>query len=143
MSLAIGKRGQNVRLASQLTGWKIDIVSETEMAKRVANAKYQLMLIPGVTDTLAMALYQNGFETVRDVAGAEADMFVDVPGFDQAKGADLIEKAKEVVASGKADQMPAPAELPGVDLSTLGGAPTADSIEAKLRAELAAREKSK
>jgi len=141
LSLAIGKRGQNVRLAAQLTGWKIDIVSETEMAKRLAMAKYQLMLIPGVSDTLAMSLYQNGFETVRDVAGGESDMFSDVPGFDIAKGADLIAKAQEVVASGKADE-----PMPGLDVIDAADLPndgSPETLEAKLRAEVAAREKSK
>ncbi len=139
LSLAIGKRGQNVRLAALLTGWKIDIVSEAEMAKRMGTAKYQLMLIPGVTDTLAMALYQNGFETVRDVAESTGEVFADVPGFDLAKGNDLVAKAKEVVASGKADlPMEQPVIEEGAVVST-----EADSLEAKLRAELAARERSK
>jgi N utilization substance protein A len=141
LSLAIGKRGQNVRLASQLTGWRLDIVSETLMAKKMAEAKHQLMLIPGVSDTLAMALFQSGFNTVRDVAGVDAETLATVPGFDGDKGREIIEKAKEVVASGQADQ-PAPS---AADEAAGAGAPAteAESIEAKLRAELAAREKSK
>lgn len=145
LSLAIGKRGQNVRLASQLTGWKLDIVSETIMAKRLAEAKFQLMLIPGITDTLAMALYQSGFDTVRDVASSQADILSEVPGFDLEKGKELIVKAEAVVASGAADQK-LPEALPaGATDATGAASPGAsmDSLEAKLRAEVAAREKSK
>src|SRR5690606_13237746 len=49
LALAIGKRGQNVRLASQLTGWKLDIVSESDMSRRLQESKEQLMLLAGVT----------------------------------------------------------------------------------------------
>ncbi len=148
LSLAIGKKGQNVRLASQLTGWKLDIVSETIMAKRLAEAKYQLMLVPGVTDTLAMALYQSGFDTVRDLASAEAEVLAHVPGFDIEKGKELIEKAAAVVASGKADEPMVAPEKPvvaGAEDGTAGAAEGMDSIEAKLRAQVAAaaRDKSK
>lgn len=154
LSLAIGKKGQNVRLASQLTTWKLDIVAETTMAKRLFDAKSQLMLIPGLTETSAMALYQSGFDSVRDVMEAEAEVLADVPGLDLEKGRDLIEKAKEVVASGKVEELAAAAleraqELKNATAGAAAGAPAAgsteknvdsmDSIEAKLRAELAAR----
>ncbi len=150
LSLAIGKRGQNVRLASQLTGWKLDIVSETIMAKRLAEAKYQLMLIPGISDTLAMALYQSGFDTVRDVASSDAELLSEVPGFDVEKAKELLLKAAEVVASGAADR--ALEEIAAARIADAAGSgPKEDAsatgsiggLEAKLRAEVAAREKSK
>ncbi|MBS1984227.1 MAG: transcription termination factor NusA [Bdellovibrionales bacterium] len=146
LSLAIGRKGQNVRLASQLTGWRLDIVSEALMAKRLASAKFQFALIPGVTDTLAMALYQNGFETVRDVAESEAAMFASVPGFDEAKGAELIAKARDLVASGKLDELiPKEEEILAAAAAAkpAGDGNSMESIEARLRAEVAAREKSK
>jgi transcription termination/antitermination protein NusA len=71
LAIAIGKKGQNVRLASQLSGWKLDIISESAMAKKMAEAKFQMMMIPGVTDTLAVALYQSGFNTVYEIAEVE------------------------------------------------------------------------
>ncbi len=151
LSIAIGKRGQNVRLASQLTKWKLDIVSESEMSKRLAEAKYQLSLIPGITETMAMALYQNGIERVRDVAEISSEDLATVPGFDVAKAVDAIQNAKEVLASGKASE-PMPEEFSNRKKGKSATAETqeeqatadaADSIEAKLRAELAARPKSK
>ena len=56
LSLAIGKRGQNVKLASILTGWKLDIVSETRISKRVDDAKHLLSNMEGMNDTLAEPL---------------------------------------------------------------------------------------
>ncbi len=139
LSLAIGKRGQNVRLASQLTGWKLDIISETAMVKKMADAKFELMQLPGITDTLAMALYQHGFDSVRDIADAEANYFSEVPGFDEGKGAELIAKARDMIAKGEvkfaAQEEKKVAETPIAN--------SAESIEAKLRAELAAHEKNK
>jgi N utilization substance protein A len=145
LSLAIGKRGQNVRLASMLTGWRLDILSETAWAKRTAEAKYQLGLIPGVSDTLAMALFQSGFSKVRDVAEMDPQSLASVPGFDENKATEIIAKAKEVVASGLADQ-PLPESMisvdaPGESAGTKPASGSDNSIEAKLRAELAAHEK--
>jgi N utilization substance protein A len=156
LSLAIGKRGQNVRLASQLTGWKLDIISETVMAKKTLDSKNQLMIIPGVTDTLAMALFQSGFYSVPDVANCDEDALSTVPGFDSTKSSDVIKKAQEIVSSGAydkylKDQADAAArkaeeseksqsEGEGAEKSAEGGAA---GLESKLRAEVAAREKSK
>lgn len=147
LALAIGKRGQNVRLASQLTGWKIDVTGESTMAKKTAIAKYQLMLVPGMSDTLAMALFQSGMNNLRDLASADFAYIAEVPGFDEAKAKDTIAKAAELVASGAADKALAEATAEANPAPSADGktevAGSATSIEAKLRAELAAREKSK
>ena len=153
LSIAIGKRGQNVRLASHLTKWKLDIISESEMARRLAVAKYQMAMVPGISDTMALALYQNGIEKVADIIETSPDVLATVPGFDLDKATEIIAKAKEVKATGKPDE-PLPENL--LDYQTRkkikakadeaggeGVAPTnaeekMDSIEAKLRAELAA-----
>jgi transcription termination/antitermination protein NusA len=145
LSLAIGKRGQNVRLASQLTGWKLDIVSDTEMAKRTAMAQYQFMLVPGMTDTLAMSLFQSGFNSVRELLEADAEELSTVPGFSAEKAEDLLTKAKELVSSGKLDEALSSilntkddtgSESSGTPASAKGDS----GIEAKLRAELAAHD---
>lgn len=141
LSLAIGRKGQNVRLASQLTGWKLDIVSEAIMAKRLAQAKFLLAQIPGVTDTLTMALYQNGFESVKDIAESDPAALAGVPGFDDAKAQELVTKAQELLASGKLVEYTPPEAEAATTEKPAGD--SMDSIEAKLRAELAAREKSK
>jgi N utilization substance protein A len=142
LALAIGRKGQNVRLASQLTSWKLDIIGETEMAKRTGRAKFQLLQISGVTDTLAMALYQNGFETVESVSLGDPEFLAVVPGYDEAKAKELVRKATELVASGKVIT-DFPEDTVATEDSAGGEKPagTMDSLEAKLRAELAARNK--
>lgn len=152
LSLAIGKRGQNVRLASQLTGWKLDIVSETEMSKRLYGAKRQLLALEGVSDTLAMALYQSGFDGVQDILDSEAELVAEVPGFDLEKASDLIAKARAFKESGQleelrkamAEEFKSKAEEEKQHATESGNSDkSSDSIEAKIRAEVAAREKAK
>lgn len=157
LSIAIGKRGQNVRLASQLTKWKLDIISESEMAKRLAEAKYQMSLIPGVSDTMALALYQNGLTRVADVAETSPDDLATVPGFNLEKAQEVIAKAKEVLASGQANVAMPEEMLDYKTRKSLKGSSkteeektasgesshSMDSIEAKLRAELAAASQEK
>jgi len=82
LSLAIGRRGQNVRLASQLTGWDIDIVTEQEESEH-RQAEFEkreqlgvedaLKEIPGVTTAMLVKLGENGIKTVEDLAGCATD----------------------------------------------------------------------
>jgi N utilization substance protein A len=104
LSLAIGKRGQNVKLASILTGWKLDIVSETKMTKRQDDARRILMGIEGVTDTLAQSFYHFGY-TVEGIAHAEAAALASVPGVSEEKAGELKENAKKFIDSGALAQM--------------------------------------
>jgi N utilization substance protein A len=101
LSLAIGKRGQNVRLAAQLTGWKIDVMGETGMSQRYDDAKFSLTQVPGITDTLATLLFQNGYKTIFEIAEAKTGDILGIPGFDNEDNVNkIIEAAKTVVASG-------------------------------------------
>lgn len=153
LSIAIGKRGQNVRLASQLTGWKLDITSETEMARKAAEAKAQLMLLTNMTDTLAVSLYQNGFTSVKDLAEVEIPYLAEVPGFDEAKADAFIIEAQKLLDTGvvdrffeeqrAAEEAAAASAEAGEDKSSESDGGEMGSIEAKLRAEVAAMEKSK
>ena len=70
LSLAIGKKGQNVRLASKLTGWKIDIISEANASARTAESIFNLMLLPGMSDTMAQNIFQSGFGSFQSIAEA-------------------------------------------------------------------------
>src|SRR5204862_5665384 len=71
LSLAIGKKGQNVRLASQLTGWKIDIHSETKVRELEEQAKRSMASIPGVDHELAETLFKLGWRSSRDLSEAQ------------------------------------------------------------------------
>ena len=94
LSLAIGRRGQNVRLAAQLTGWKLDINSETRVKQMREFAFRSLSQLPGVSETLVEVLYAYGFRQAKDVAEASADVLVQIPGLDHAMIPEMQKKAK-------------------------------------------------
>ncbi|MBI4040245.1 MAG: transcription termination factor NusA [Deltaproteobacteria bacterium] len=101
LSLAIGKKGQNVRLAMQLTGWKLDIVTESKILERTSRAKVSLKAIESVNDTLAMGLYQNGYDTFEDVARAEVSELQLVPGLESQDFAlQIKQQAQKLVDAG-------------------------------------------
>ncbi|WP_304169166.1 transcription termination factor NusA [Phenylobacterium aquaticum] len=103
LSLAIGRRGQNVRLASQLTGWQIDIMTESQESERrqreftERTALFQEAL--DVDEVIAQLLVTEGFATVEDVAYVENSEVAAIEGFDedtaeeiQARARDFLEK---------------------------------------------------
>jgi N utilization substance protein A len=79
LSLAIGKKGQNVRLASQLTGWRIDIHSESKVREMEARARQSMAAIKsgddggGLPTATIEALFHAGFRSAGEVAAAKAD----------------------------------------------------------------------
>jgi N utilization substance protein A len=95
--IAIGRRGQNVRLASQLTGWEIDIVSETEDSeKRSAIFRRRIELFTealNVETVIAELLATEEFDTVADVAYCPPEELAAIEGFDEEIAAALIERA--------------------------------------------------
>ena len=95
LSLAIGRRGQNVRLAAQLTGWKLDINSETRVREMREFASRSLGALPGVTEMLVETLYAHGFRQARDVAEASPEVLAQIPGLDPARIPAMQEQAKK------------------------------------------------
>ena len=87
LSLAIGRKGQNVRLAAQLTGWRLDIISKSKLAKRTSESTFNLQHIEGVNDTMAQAIYQAGYLNVRAVAEATVENLQKIPGYDSEEAA--------------------------------------------------------
>lgn len=109
LSLAIGKRGQNVRLAAKLTGWKIDILSETSASARTAESIFNLMLIPGMNETMAQNIFQSGFGSFQSVAQAQVADIMTIPGYeDPAKAEKLITEAKAVLKKYEDEGIPVP-----------------------------------
>ncbi len=101
LSLAIGKRGQNVRLAAQITGWKLDIISKTKLQKRIQDAIANLMLIEGVNETQARALAQVGVLNIRQFAETSIESVLRVPGFEEREVAERYKaKAQALVDEG-------------------------------------------
>jgi N utilization substance protein A len=94
LSLAIGKRGQNVRLASKLAEWRIDVKSEAKYQKSLKDGYDSLMALPGVGDSTADNLYEAGFASAEELAGAQVEELVALPGLSQQKAVKFIEAAK-------------------------------------------------
>jgi transcription termination/antitermination protein NusA len=99
LSLAIGRRGQNVRLASQLTGWQLDIVTEAEESERrqkeFAERTALFMESLDVDETVAQLLASEGFATIEDVAFVPLDELGAVEGFDEDTAQELQTRASE------------------------------------------------
>jgi transcription termination/antitermination protein NusA len=90
LSLAIGKKGQNVRLASQLTGWRIDIHSASKVTEMEARARQSLAAIAGVTAEVAEALFKAGWRSAAEVAGAKPDELTSITGIANVQAAQAI-----------------------------------------------------
>ena len=147
LSLAIGKRGQNVRLAARLSGWRLDIVSESDSATKTAEAIFNLMLIPNMTETMAQNIFQSGYASFSEIAESAPTEIMLIPGYnDEDKSRELIELSQKLVEQYEKD---------GVEVPTMVGKlakegktmPTASSgdgskasAEEQLKAELAALE---
>ena len=96
LSLAIGRRGQNVRLASKLSGWNLDVTSETNYNKSLKEAYNSLLSLDGVGEATATNLYQEGFRSAEDVAGADIEELAQIKGISPEKAEKIIESAKEL-----------------------------------------------
>jgi N utilization substance protein A len=96
LSLAIGRKGQNVRLAAKLTTWKLDIISESSAASRTAESVFNLMLIPGMNETMAQNIFQSGFGSFQVLAEASEEDVMSIPGYGEA------EKAQKLIGDAKA-----------------------------------------
>lgn len=104
LSLAIGRRGQNVRLAAQLTGWNIDVFSESKIEQVATRARRVLSDVLGVDDSTAIILYSHSFRSFEDIATAGLEDFGQVPGIGGEPLKLLYEKAVAAVAKGLSTQ---------------------------------------
>jgi len=96
LSLAIGRQGQNVRLASKLMGWRIDVKSEQRWAN-LENEGYQtLLMVPGIDEGLADQLLAKEIKSASDLANAAVDVLTIIRSIDDDFAAQLIEAAAKV-----------------------------------------------
>ncbi len=129
LSLAIGRRGQNVRLASQLTGWAIDILTEEEESERrqkeFAQRTALFMEALDVDEVIAQLLATEGFADMEDLAFVELDEIAVIEGFDDDTATEIQTRAREFLEKQAAEQdakrkelgvEDAVLELEGVDL---------------------------
>lgn len=107
LSLAIGRRGQNVRLASQLTGWDIDILTEQEESERRQKEFVQrtelFMNALNVDETVGQLLASEGFRSVEEVAYVEPSELSSIEGFDEDTAAEIQSRAQEHLAAVEAE----------------------------------------
>jgi N utilization substance protein A len=108
LSLAIGRRGQNVRLASQLTGWDIDIMTEAEESERrqkeFAERTQRFVETLDVDEILAQLLASEGFATVEEIAYADAQEISSLEGLDEQTAQELQTRARDYLDKITAEQ---------------------------------------
>jgi transcription termination/antitermination protein NusA len=95
LSLAIGRKGQNVRLASQLTGWKLDIISESKFKQMEEEALQALREIDEVDEDLARAMYRLGFRALEEIAEASVEELVPIQGVGTPEAAQSLKERAE------------------------------------------------
>jgi N utilization substance protein A len=98
LSLAIGKKGQNVRLASRLTAWRLDVRSESEIELERAQALESLTSVSGIGDLTAELLYQQGYKSAADVAEADTATLSELEGIEADKAQTILHAAQDYVA---------------------------------------------
>ena len=133
LSLAIGKKGQNVRLAAKLSGWRIDIKSEEEKRREVeaqlerlempegtegyegTEAEAPVLVLPDIHDEIVESLRQAGYESAEMVAAASIETLMEVPGIDEGTAESVLAAARaEVEAAAQAAQAAQEAEAANV-----------------------------
>src|SRR5581483_8486398 len=133
LSLAIGKRGQNVRLAHRLSGWKIDLRSDSEAEEEARKARASLNAIPGIGDINAELLYQWGFRSAEQLAETAEESF-EVEGITPERARQLIQAAREWVSKKRAEEAAA-AEAAAAAAADAATAAAADAAAAEVAAE--------
>ena len=96
LSLAIGRRGQNVRLASKLCGWDIEIMTGSELEEQIERAVLGFSQIEGVTEEVAQSLVEQGYLSYDDLSVIEPDLFMEMSGL-SAEDVDRIVETAETM----------------------------------------------
>jgi len=99
LSLAIGKKGQNVKLAARLTSWKLNVRSQSEVELEHTRALESLRGVTGVGDMTAELLYQQGFKSAEEVAAADLADLLEVDGIGDEKATAILQAARDHVTA--------------------------------------------
>ncbi len=113
LSLAIGRKGQNVRLASQLTEWKIDIKTESRVKQEQQEVLSILTSLPSVSEVTASLLYNDGFYSLEHIAFCEPDVLMKVGSLGEEE-VSTLQKAARVALMEKLEEMPVESETEAV-----------------------------
>lgn len=151
LSLAIGRRGQNVRLAAMLTGYKINIISKSKLQEKIAKAVANLLQIGPINDSYAQVMVQAGIMAIGDLAQQDPDDLVRLLNISEEEAENIIKATKDSLSSGEvqlqadedeelvsASAVPAYTGILDKDYSDEDSADKFSDAERRLREELAA-----
>lgn len=113
LSLAIGKAGQNARLAAKLTGWKINIMSQTEyeaLKKSEEEEKVDIESVGAIGPKMIQKLFQAGFETAQDVINAEIERLTDIEGIGGKTAEKILSACNDAIAEAEEEHQAEAAE---------------------------------
>ena len=97
LSLAIGRGGQNVRLAAQLSGWNLDIISETRLRAMMAETRENLLAFEGISEDMIDTLFTLGYNKLEHIAQGEASDLAQIPGFNSERAEAIIRASQEIL----------------------------------------------
>lgn len=100
LSLAIGRRGQNVRLAAMLTGYKINIISKTKLQEKIKRAVESLMQIVSVSDARAQMMVQNGIMSIADLSAMDAETLAGILSGNVADATQILKDTHKAIEDG-------------------------------------------
>ncbi len=142
LSLAIGKKGQNVRLAAKLTGWHIDVLTESQLQEERRRMREHMMRLPGMTPDLCDRFQLSGFVSIYDIIEADIEDLLAVRGMDEESAAELQRAAEELAARIEAEELEAAEAEESGESSGEGEAEVGGGAEETPAAEAENEEKS-
>jgi N utilization substance protein A len=105
LSIAIGKGGQNVSLACEITGWHLEITSEEDYSRELKQGYDSLMRLSEVGLPLAEALFKGGYSSIEDIAQAVIEDIVSVSELEESKAEEIVDEAKLILAKDKEERL--------------------------------------
>ena len=110
LSIAIGKRGQNVRLASKLTDWHLDVIDENQYSQNMKDGYDSLIDLLDVDTQLADALYEKGFISAEEISNATIEDLTQIGEMDETQAESLITNAKQYIENAENENQPTAAD---------------------------------
>lgn len=103
LSLAIGRRGQNVRLAAMLTGHRVNIISKSKLQEKIEKSAENLLQVPSINDAWAQVLVQEGVMGIGDLSAMEASELIEVLGISEEQAATILTDTLSTIENGNAE----------------------------------------
>jgi len=97
LSIAIGKGGQNVSLACEITGWHLEVTSEEEYSRELKQGYDSLMKLTGVGLSMAEILFKSGYASVLDISEADLEDIISITELDEIQAKEMIQEAKLIL----------------------------------------------